>query len=241
MTGHLNSILSAPYRARCNSILHLFGSWLFEAALLGCDLSTKSMPPEGGRLSSPLLTDRSRASSVSVNSEQSMPLNRPRSATVVDLPGTDISSSTIIPSEAYENGRAEAIGVLCRIFCSKKTDEDILPTYLSRFYIVLQHALRVKELRLSTLDKYIGESVASVLLYSADLLRVDLDGVCTLLPSIIDALETVLTNKELRVRYIDRTELRRASIHVLVSMLSLPLHYQVETTTSNEPPANCIR
>jgi len=152
-----------------------------------------------------------------------MPLNRPRSATVVDLPG-DNSSSTIIPSEAYENGRAEAIGVLCRIFCSKKTDEDILPTYLSRFFIVLQHALRVKELRLSTLvtdyynwhdfkifyttynnrllqDKYINESVASVLLYSADLLRVDLDGVYTLLPSIIDALETVLTNKDMRVRW----------------------------------------
>ena len=28
-------------------------------------------------------------------------------------------------------------------------------------------------------------------------------------------------------RYIDRTELRRASIHLLISMLSLPLHYQV--------------
>ena len=148
-TGHLNSILSAPYRARCNSILHLFGSWLFEAALLGCDLSSRSTT-EGGRLSSPLLTDRSRASSVSAASEQSMPFSRPRSATVVDLPG-DNPTSTIIPSEAYENGRAEAIGVLCRIFCSKKTDEDILPTYLSRFYIVLQHALRVKELRLSTL------------------------------------------------------------------------------------------
>lgn len=222
--GHLNSILSAPYRARCNSILHLFGSWLFEAALLGCDLSSRSTT-EGGRLSSPLLTDRSRASSVSAASEQSMPFSRPRSATVVDLPG-DNPTSTIIPSEAYENGRAEAIGVLCRIFCSKKTDEDILPTYLSRFYIVLQHALRVKELRLSTLEKYINESVASVLLYSADLLRVDLDGVCTLLPSIIDALETVLTNKDMRVRYIDRTELRRASIHILISLLSLPLHYQ---------------
>ena len=49
-------------------------------------------------------------------------------------------------------------------------------------------------------DKFIGEPLASVLLYSADLLRVDLDGVCTLLPSIIDALETVLASKDVRVR-----------------------------------------
>ena len=34
--------------------------------------------------------------------------------------------------ESYESGRAEACGTLCRIFCSKKTGEDILPVYLSR-------------------------------------------------------------------------------------------------------------
>lgn len=33
----------------------------------------------------------------------------------------------------YEAGRAEACGTLCRIFCSKKTGEEILPAYLSRF------------------------------------------------------------------------------------------------------------
>lgn len=34
--------------------------------------------------------------------------------------------------ESYESGRAEACGTLCRIFCSKKTGEEILPVYLSR-------------------------------------------------------------------------------------------------------------
>ena len=33
--------------------------------------------------------------------------------------------------ESYESGRAEACGTLCRIFCSTKTGEDILPVYLS--------------------------------------------------------------------------------------------------------------
>lgn len=36
-------------------------------------------------------------------------------------------------SDNYEAGRAEACGTLCRIFCSKKTGEDILPAYLSRY------------------------------------------------------------------------------------------------------------
>ena len=90
-----------------------------------------------------MLTDRSRASSVSVSvsTEYTTPSNRPRSSTVVELP----EMSSVIPAEAYENGKAEAVGVLCRIFCSKKTDEDILPLYLSRFYIVLNQALKLKE------------------------------------------------------------------------------------------------
>lgn len=39
--------------------------------------------------------------------------------------------------ESYEAGRAEACGTLCRIFCSKKTGEDILPVYLSRYMMQL--------------------------------------------------------------------------------------------------------
>lgn len=37
--------------------------------------------------------------------------------------------------ESYEAGRAEACGTLCRIFCSKKTGEEILPVYLSRYIL----------------------------------------------------------------------------------------------------------
>ena len=66
------------------------------------------------------------------------------SATVVEMP--DVSN--VIPIEAYENGRAEALGALCRIFCAKKTDEDILPLYLARFYVIINQALKVKEVLL---------------------------------------------------------------------------------------------
>ena len=53
--------------------------------------------------------------------------------------------SNVLPVEAYDNGRAEALGALCRIFCAKKTDEDILPQYLARFYVVLNQALKMRE------------------------------------------------------------------------------------------------
>ena len=36
----------------------------------------------------------------------------------------------------FEQGRAEAFGALCRIFCSQRSSK-ILPVYLSRFYFSL--------------------------------------------------------------------------------------------------------
>lgn len=48
----------------------------------------------------------------------------------------------------YESGRAEAIGALCRIFCSKKTGEDILPVYLARFYVAVQQGLKATDVRI---------------------------------------------------------------------------------------------
>lgn len=75
--------------------------------------------------------------------------------------------------------------------------------------------------------------LASILLNSADLFRLDLDGVQVLLPYVIDALEEVLPEKEVKLKSssLSRTELRRASIHLLLSVLVLPLHFQVCTTS----------
>lgn len=44
---------------------------------------------------------------------------------------------------SYEMGRAQACGTLCRIFCSHKTGEAILPIYTSRFYVSLYYGLQV--------------------------------------------------------------------------------------------------
>lgn len=77
--------------------------------------------------------------------------------------------------------------------------------------------------------KECGETLASLLSNSADLFRLDLDGVQVLVPAILTALEVVLPDKDLRLKSnsVTKVELRRSSIHLLLSMLSLPLHFQV--------------
>lgn len=201
----------APGRPKCNSILHLFGEWLFEAANIGCEGAFQNRTP-ATRIDG---NATKRPSSILVDNRKGS-FSQPSSL-------ADESEPPLPPGGGkYEAGRAEALGALCRIFCAKKTGEEILPVYLARFYLSLQQGLRVPE------NRECGESLASILLNSSDLFRLDLDGVQVLLPYVTDALEVVLPDKDLKLKSlsVSKTELRRASIHLLLSMLALPLHFQ---------------
>ncbi|KAM7352661.1 ral GTPase-activating protein subunit beta isoform 4-T4 [Cochliomyia hominivorax] len=202
----------APARPKCNSILHLFGEWLFEAAHIGGDawlINTKKQATEASKRPSSMIMEN-RKGSISLSQPNS--LNDPTS-----LPPT-------LTIDKYESGRAEAIGTLCKIFCAKKTGEEILPVYLARFYMALQQCLKITE------HKECDETLASILLNSADLFRLDLDGIHVLLPSFIAALEIVLPAKDLKIKtqamQFNKTELRRSAIQILLSILTLPLHFQ---------------
>ncbi|XP_025157672.1 ral GTPase-activating protein subunit beta [Harpegnathos saltator] len=191
----------APGRPKCNSILHLFGEWLFEAAFIGTEGWSQNLPQPSGA--------SKRPSSVLVDGPSSL------QETITDVPST-------LCIDRYESGRAEALGALCRIFCAKKTGEEILPVYLSRFYQAMYHGLKVDELH------ECGETLASILLNSADLFRLDLNGIQVLVPAVLSALEVVLPEKDLKLKsnLVSKPDLRRASIHLLISMLTLPLHFQ---------------
>ncbi|XP_037623458.1 ral GTPase-activating protein subunit beta-like isoform X3 [Sebastes umbrosus] len=160
----------SPLRCNVDSLLHLFGSWLFDAALINSGLPTGQ-----------------------------------RDVTVM--------------SEKWAAGRAEACGTLCRIFTCKKTAEDILSVYLSRFYLVLLQGLQVEEV--------CPRVLASILLNSTCLFCCDLRGVNLLLPSFVSAVENVLLDRELlRFKsFVSLVDLRRASILVLLSLLPLPLQF----------------
>ena len=51
--------------------------------------------------------------------------------------------------DEFEPGRAEAFSILCHIFCSQKSGENILPVYLARFYLSLAVGLCYQEVSIA--------------------------------------------------------------------------------------------
>ncbi|XP_035983325.1 ral GTPase-activating protein subunit beta-like [Fundulus heteroclitus] len=209
--------LPAPARPKVNSILNLFGQWLFDAALVHCKLHSglSRDPSMTASFIQILLSYKS-----SIATQMGLELRRK---------GSQMSTDSMVPNplfdinefpESYEAGRAEACGTLCRIFCSKKTGEDILPVYLSRFYMVLIQGLQIS-------DFICRPVLASIILNSSSLFCTDLKGINVVVPYFIAALETILPDRELSKykMYVNSTDLRRASINILLAMLPLPHHF----------------
>ncbi|KAI7808059.1 ral GTPase-activating protein subunit beta isoform X3 [Triplophysa rosa] len=197
--------LPAPTRPKVNSVLNLFGQWLFDAALVHCKLHS------------------------GLSRDSSMTALATQAGVELRRKGSQMSTDTMVSNpmfdanefpDNYESGRAEACGTLCRIFCSKKTGEEILPVYLSRFYMVLIQGLQIS-------DFICRPVLASIILNSSALFCSDLKGINVVVPYFISALETILPDRELSKfkSYVNPTELRRASIHILLSMLPLPHHF----------------
>uniref|UniRef100_A0A673W8S4 Ral GTPase-activating protein subunit beta n=1 Tax=Salmo trutta TaxID=8032 RepID=A0A673W8S4_SALTR len=209
--------LPAPTRPKVNSVLNLFGQWLFDAALVHCKLHA----------------GLSRDNSMTATFVQILLSYKSSLATQTGVElrrkGSQMSTDTMVSNpmfdanefpDNYESGRAEACGTLCRIFCSKKTGEEILPVYLSRFYMVLIQGLQISD--------YICRPVlASIILNSSALFCSDIKGINVVVPYFISALENVLPDRELSKfkTYVNPTDLRRASINILLSMLPLPHHF----------------
>ncbi|EDO46845.1 predicted protein [Nematostella vectensis] len=174
-----------------DSLLDLFGAWLFEAAFAKTDMkSSYTALAEGS-----LLVFKLQCDLFTFNANMT-------SLCLLETCSTGSTSSLskreIMDEESFEPGRAEAYGALCRIFCSQPSGQEIRPVYLS-----------------------------SILLNSPDLLRVNLQGVQILLPHLLSALEIVLPKRQIQLRCtVSTTELRRSAIHLLLSMLCLPLHFQ---------------
>ncbi|XP_045551991.1 ral GTPase-activating protein subunit beta isoform X8 [Salmo salar] len=209
--------LPAPARPKVNSILNLFGQWLFDAALVHCKLHSglSRDPSMTASFIQILLSYKS-----SIATQVGLELRRKGSQMSTDSMVSNPMFDTNEFPESYEAGRAEACGTLCRIFCSKKTGEDILPVYLSRFYMVLIQGLQIS-------DFICRPVLSSIILNSSSLFCSDLKGVNVVVPYFISALETILPDRELSKfkLYVNPTDLRRASIHILLAMLPLPHHF----------------
>nr|XP_057910771.1 ral GTPase-activating protein subunit beta isoform X2 [Doryrhamphus excisus] len=102
-------------RGKVDSLLRLFGCFLFDACVLDKDCA-----PAGQYVRYTLLP---------------LYFKKPEQSHV----------TCHVTSERWAAGRAEACGTLCTIFSCKKSAENILPVHLSRFYLVLLQGLQVSE------------------------------------------------------------------------------------------------
>jgi len=88
-------------------------------------------------------------------------------------------------------------------------------------------------------DRVVTEVLSLSLVNAQDLLRLDLEGVNVILPPLINALEAVLCEREVRLRpsNVHKNELRRAAVNILLSTLALPSHFgdlPLKSLNSNE-------
>lgn len=121
----------APGRTKCNTILHLYGEWLFEAAFVGSELpQSKFYTIIWWTFIIIIFTentgDSKRPNSIVMDGKSPLNFSQPGSMT----DSSEVPSNLTI--DKYESGKAEALGTLCRIMCAKKTGEEILPVYLAR-------------------------------------------------------------------------------------------------------------
>jgi len=194
-------------RPNVDSLLHLVGQWLFEAALKSSNDNTKS--------------ENENANSLKHNRE-------------------------------YVLGQAEAYGILCKIFCSIRTNEKVLQQYLSRFYSLLLIGLKIPsnfgDLNPVTMEYECGEILASIIVNGFNLFKVDLDGINILLVPMLNALNAIFKlkypQKEIDPKSAENkpkenlrsifnigsnsvtlVELKRYCIYIFSSLLSLPNHF----------------
>eukprot|EP00111_Clytia_hemisphaerica_P021396 TCONS_00062972-protein len=183
--------------AESNCILHLFGGWLFDVCLSGVELS--KVLASVGVISCGIKPQSYHLSSEDIEVGRSLPP---------------------VIKNAFEPGRAEAFGTLCQIFCHANVNgQAILPVYLSRFYLTLAVGLCYGETKA-------GQVLGEILLNITDILRIDLHGVQVLIPNILQAIELILPSSDISLGYdLSLVMLRRSCIHILLSMLCLPLHF----------------
>ncbi|XP_067941630.1 ral GTPase-activating protein subunit beta-like [Watersipora subatra] len=155
---------------------------------------------------------------MSFDNRRSRPGSQSQRTASMSSPSTDPLTNRELN---FDIGRAEACGAIARLLCSKKSGEVIQPVYIARSYMALYHAL-------SLTYPIKGDVLTFTLFHMADILRVDLPGVNGLIPKVLGAIEAVLTTDQHNFKIheqLTEVELRKACIHLLMSLVCLPLHF----------------
>ncbi|CAJ0567301.1 unnamed protein product, partial [Mesorhabditis spiculigera] len=127
-------------------------------------------------------------------------------------------------------GRANAIGTLARIICSKRSSESLPNAHLAQFYAMVYEALVEK-------DRLV---LCSLFYYGHSLFRLGLPGVEALLPHWLFALDVILIeSSKLRLHpSFPETDIRTHCLRSLATVISWPTVYGMTKMTQSPAGAN---
>lgn len=118
-------------------------------------------------------------------------------------------------SAEYQQGRAEAYGILCRIFSKPQRRTPFLRLYIERFYAALAIGLRSET------------CLPTILMNSTELFATDLEGVRLMVPDFVVGIKSILPKMQPEFRNIVSVdELRLAAIKVTSTIMCLPNHFE---------------
>jgi hypothetical protein len=204
-------------RPTVNSLLNIFGDWLFGAANVCNENHSERIKrlQRSSSCNSSGSTEPSDSTSTSGQTSASFGVaNSDQRRGSTDRVAIELS--TALQPINFEAGAAEALGCLCRVFASKYTDEDVAHVYYARFYLSLSCALARSHVprRLPLLS-------SSALSNGSALFERGLSGVHVLLPALLPSLEALTGDRDVPAA----RDLRRAGARLLLSLLAVPLHF----------------
>ena len=193
----ITSILPIAMRTSANTLLHIFGAWLFEACVWKYN------------------------ESLSIFNTNSYYDDSSTSPSQVAMKVFESQSQC---SKKFETGRAEAFSALCKIFCRQPCRTSIKPEYLARFYASIIRGLSFQpyictgEIVSKILEE--GSDLLRIdLQVSSILLPHFLNMLETVLPLDKPPFACKLSPKII-------STIRARAINILSSMVCFPLHFQ---------------
>ena len=135
----------------------------------------------------------------------------PNGNTLLHIFGSWLFQATTHSHPDYSFGTSESLGILCRIFSQPQRRQPFLRTYLERFYTALREGFRGD-----------SASVTAIVMNSSLLFAMELEGLRSIIPDVIQGLRRVLPRLQKGwVSIPSPEELRRGAVKILSSLICL--------------------
>ncbi|ORX50508.1 hypothetical protein DM01DRAFT_1375846 [Hesseltinella vesiculosa] len=147
----------------------------------------------------------------------------PDGNTILNMFGSILFDACAVASDVgdleRQQGSAEAIGALCKIFSRPQPSRPFDRTYLERFYASLSLCLK-SDMCLPT-----------ILINGMDLFAADLNGIRILAPDVVAAIKMVIPKVQLDMHAIPLPldALRLAALKILATIMCIPNYYEFVT------------